>query len=116
MVEVFGMDLGTSSCSVARVIGGHAEVLPVFDGQYEMPTYVAFTPDEQKLVGWPAKRQSVMNPANTIFTIKRLIGRKFVSDATQADLGLPIVSFPLRREVFGSRRVGEVTHRRRSPR
>jgi hypothetical protein len=49
---------------------------------------VEFTPDEQKLVGWPAKRQSVMNPANTIFTIKRLIGRKFVSDATQADLGL----------------------------
>jgi molecular chaperone DnaK len=88
MAEVFGIDLGTSSCSVATMIDGHPQVLPVFDGQYEMPTYVAFTSDGQRLIGWPAKRQSVTNPANTIFTIKRLIGRKFVSDATQAELGL----------------------------
>jgi molecular chaperone DnaK len=88
MVQVFGIDLGTSSCSVASVIDGRTQVLPVFDGQYEMPTCVAFTPDGQRLVGWPAKRQSVTNPDNTIFAIKRLIGRKFLSAATQEELGL----------------------------
>lgn len=67
---------------------GRPQVLPVFDGHDEMPTYVAFTSNGERLVGWAAKRQAVMNPANTIFTVKRLIGRKFASEATQAELGL----------------------------
>ena len=83
-----GIDLGTSSCSVACMVDGKPQVLPVFDGREEMPTYVAFTSDGERLVGWPAKRQSIRNPANTIYTIKRLIGRKFGSTATQAELGL----------------------------
>lgn len=85
---VVGIDLGTSSCSVARVIDRDVQVMPVFAGRDEMPTYVAFTPDGERLVGWPAKRQAVTNPANTIFAIKRLIGRRFASEATQAELGL----------------------------
>jgi molecular chaperone DnaK len=85
---VVGIDLGTSSCSVAYMIDGRPQVLPVFDGHDEMPTYVASTPDGERLVGWAAKRQSAMNPANTVFTIKRLIGRKFASEATQQELGL----------------------------
>jgi molecular chaperone DnaK len=88
MGEIFGIDLGTSSCSVAQLIDGQPQVLPVFDGHDEMPTYVAFTPDGERLIGWPAKRQAITNPANTIFTIKRLIGRKFASEAAQAELGL----------------------------
>jgi molecular chaperone DnaK len=85
---VVGIDLGTSSCSVARMTDGKPQILPAFAGHDEMPTYVAFTADGERLVGWAAKRQAIMNPANTIFTIKRLIGRKFASAATQAELGL----------------------------
>ncbi len=87
-MPVVGIDIGTSSCSVAMMIDGQPQVLPVFDGRDEMPTYVAFTADGERLIGWPAKRQSVMNPANTIFTIKRLIGRKFATKAAQEELGL----------------------------
>jgi molecular chaperone DnaK len=70
------------------VIDGQPTVLPAFYGHDEMPTYVAFAPSGERLVGWPAKRQVAANPANTIFTIKRLIGRKYASPATQAELGL----------------------------
>src|SRR5690242_16791663 len=85
---IVGIDLGTSSCSVACLIGDRLEVLPAFAGHDEMPTYVAFTADGERHVGWAAKRQVVSNPSNTIFTIKRLIGRKFASPQTQAELGL----------------------------
>ena len=86
--RVVGIDIGTSSCSVALVIDGEPRVLPVFDGYDEMPTYVAFARDGTRLVGWPAKRQAVTNPANTIFTVKRLIGRKWAHAGTEAELGL----------------------------
>ena len=86
--EALGIDIGTSSCSVALLVDGRPRVLPIFNGQDEMPTYVAFTPNGERLVGRPAKSQSVMNPSNTIFTIKRLIGRKFASRAVQDELGL----------------------------
>jgi molecular chaperone DnaK len=86
--SVVGIDVGTSSCSVACMIDGVPTVLPAFAGHDEMPTYVAFTSDGERLVGWAAKRQVVTNASNTIFTIKRLIGRKFASAATQAELGL----------------------------
>jgi molecular chaperone DnaK len=85
---IIGIDLGTSSCSVSCMIDGQPTVLPAFAGHDEMPTYVAFTADGERLVGWAAKRQVVTNPSDTIFTIKRLIGRKFASAATQAELGL----------------------------
>jgi molecular chaperone DnaK len=95
MASVVGIDLGTSSCSVAAIIDGKPQVLPVFAGHDEMPTYVAFTPTGERLVGWAAKRQVVTNPSDTIFTIKRLIGRRFSSAATQAELGLlPYKVFP----------------------
>ena len=85
---IIGIDLGTSSCSVSCMIDGQPTVLPAFAGHDEMPTYVAFTADGERLVGWAAKRQVVTNPSDTIFTIKRLIGRKFASAETQAELGL----------------------------
>ena len=88
MGRVIGIDLGTSSCSVSCMIDGQPTVLPAFAGHDEMPTYVAFTADGERLVGWAAKRQVVTNPSDTIFTIKRLIGRKFASAETQAELGL----------------------------
>jgi molecular chaperone DnaK len=86
--DIVGIDIGTSSCSVAMMIDGKPQVLPVFEGRDEVPTYVAFAEDGSRLVGWAAKRQSVTNPANTIFTIKRLIGRKIADAATQEELGL----------------------------
>jgi molecular chaperone DnaK len=85
---IVGIDLGTSSCSVALLVDGQPKVLPVFDGYDEFPTYVAFTPEGERLVGWRAKRQSVKNPSDTIFTVKRLIGRKYATKEIQAELGL----------------------------
>jgi molecular chaperone DnaK len=70
------------------LIDGEPRLLPVFDGRDEFPTYVAFNADGGRLVGLAAKRQAVINPANTIFTIKRLIGRKFANQETQDELGL----------------------------
>lgn len=86
--DIVGIDIGTSSCSVAMMVNGQPQVLPVFEGRDEMPTYVAFADDGKRLVGWAAKRQAIINPGNTIFTVKRLIGRKFADAATQDELGL----------------------------
>jgi molecular chaperone DnaK len=90
-----GIDLGTSSCSVAMMIDGEPQVLSVFEGYDEMPTYVSFLEDGTRLIGLPAKRQALLNPENTIFTIKRLIGRKYATSETQKELGLlPYKTFP----------------------
>lgn len=88
MEYLVGIDVGTSSCSVSLMVDGVPRVLPVFDGQDEMPTYVAFAADGARLIGWPAKRQAITNPTNTIFTVKRLIGRKGADDGTSSELGL----------------------------
>ena len=86
--RVIGIDIGTSSCSVALFENGAPRVLPVFNGRDEMPTYVAFNSDGSSLVGLAAKNQAVINPVNTIFTVKRLIGRKYADAATGGELGL----------------------------
>jgi|CXWL01.1.fsa_nt_gi molecular chaperone DnaK len=88
MGRVFGIDLGTSSCSISVMENGKPRVLPVFDGRDEMPTYVSFLPDGGRLMGWEAKKQAITHPENTVFTIKRLIGRPFDAAATQRELGL----------------------------
>ena len=77
--KVIGVDLGTSFSCVSVVIDGNPVVIPDKDGQLTTPSVVAFGAENQRLVGWKAKRQMVYNPANTVSSSKRLIGRKFFS-------------------------------------
>jgi molecular chaperone DnaK len=77
MAKTIGIDLGTTNSCMAVLEGGEPTVIPNAEGGRTTPSVVAFTKDEQRLVGAPAKRQSVTNPQNTIFSIKRFMGRKF---------------------------------------
>jgi molecular chaperone DnaK len=77
MAKVIGIDLGTTNSCMAVIEGGEPTVLPNAEGGRTTPSVVAFTKDEQRLVGAPAKRQQVTNPQNTIFSIKRFMGRKY---------------------------------------
>ena len=77
--KVIGVDLGTSFSCVSVVIDGNPVVIPDKDGNLTTPSVVAFGAENQRLVGWKAKKQMVYNPANTVSSSKRLIGRKFFS-------------------------------------
>jgi molecular chaperone DnaK len=77
MARTIGIDLGTTNSCVAVLEGGEPTVVPNAEGGRTTPSVVAFTKDGQRLVGAPAKRQSVTNPQNTVFSIKRFMGRKF---------------------------------------
>src|SRR6186997_2766460 len=77
MAKTIGIDLGTTNSCVAVIEGGEPSVIPNAEGGRTTPSVVAFTGDGQRLVGAPAKRQQVTNPQNTIFSIKRFMGRKF---------------------------------------
>jgi molecular chaperone DnaK len=77
MARTIGIDLGTTNSCVAVLEGGEPTVIPNAEGGRTTPSVVAFTKDGQRLVGAPAKRQSVTNPQNTVFSIKRFMGRKF---------------------------------------
>jgi molecular chaperone DnaK len=77
MAKTIGIDLGTTNSCVAVLEGGEPTVIPNAEGGRTTPSVVAFTKDGQRLVGAPAKRQSVTNPQNTIFSIKRFMGRKY---------------------------------------
>jgi molecular chaperone DnaK len=78
MAKAVGIDLGTTNSVVAATMeGGQAEVIPNTEGQRTTPSVVAFTEDSQRLVGQIAKRQMILNPENTIYSIKRFIGRKW---------------------------------------
>ena len=81
MSKVIGIDLGTTNSCVAIMDGTQAKVLENAEGARTTPSVVAFTDNDEKLIGQPAKRQAVTNPENTIFAVKRLIGRNF-NDAT----------------------------------
>ena len=82
MAKTIGIDLGTTNSCMAVLEGGEPTVIPNAEGGRTTPSVVAFTKDGQRLVGAPAKRQSVTNPQNTIFSIKRFMGRKF-SEVTE---------------------------------
>jgi molecular chaperone DnaK len=82
MAKTIGIDLGTTNSCMAVLEGGEPTVIPNAEGGRTTPSVVAFTKDDQRLVGAPAKRQSVTNPQNTIFSIKRFMGRKF-SEVTE---------------------------------
>src|SRR5919205_4203400 len=77
MAKVIGIDLGTTNSCMAVIEGGEPVVIPNAEGGRTTPSVVAFTNDGQRLVGAPAKRQQVTNSQNTIFSIKRFMGRKF---------------------------------------
>src|SRR5215470_771602 len=77
MAKTIGIDLGTTNSAMAVIEGGEPAVIPNAEGGRTTPSVVAFTNDGQRLVGAPAKRQQVTNPQNTIFSIKRFMGRKF---------------------------------------
>jgi len=86
MAKVIGIDLGTTNSCVAIMEGGKPRVIENSEGDRTTPSIVAFTKDNEVLVGQPAKRQAVTNPQNTLFAIKRLIGRKFDDDVVQRDV------------------------------
>src|SRR5687767_5313646 len=77
MAKTIGIDLGTTNSCVAVIEGGEPAVIPNAEGGRTTPSVVAFTKDGQRLVGAPARRQQVTNPENTVFSIKRFMGRKF---------------------------------------
>lgn len=86
--KVIGIDLGTTNSCVAVMEGKNARVIENVEGARTTPSMVAFTADGERLVGQPAKRQAVTNPENTLFAIKRLIGRTFDDPATRKDMEL----------------------------
>ncbi len=88
MAKIIGIDLGTTNSCVAVMEGGEPRVIENAEGDRTTPSIVAFTKDDEVLVGQSAKRQAVTNPTNTLFAIKRLIGRKFDEDVVQKDMDL----------------------------
>jgi molecular chaperone DnaK len=88
MAKVIGIDLGTTNSCVAVMEGSKPKVLENSEGANTTPSIVAFTDDGERLVGLPAKRQGVTNPTNTLFAIKRLIGRRYDDPMVEKDKGL----------------------------
>ncbi|MCV6625718.1 MAG: molecular chaperone DnaK [Cellvibrionaceae bacterium] len=88
MGKIIGIDLGTTNSCVAVMEGDKAKVIENAEGDRTTPSIVAFTDDAEVLVGQSAKRQSVTNPQNTLFAVKRLIGRKFKDDVVQKDISM----------------------------
>ncbi len=88
MTNIIGIDLGTTNSCVAVMDGGTAKVIENSEGDRTTPSVVAFTEDGEVLVGQSAKRQAVTNPHNTVFAVKRLVGRKFDDQLVQRDIDL----------------------------
>merc|ERR1712225_221309 len=86
MSKVIGIDLGTTNSCVAIMDGAQAKALENTEGARTTPSVVAFTDEDEKLIGQPAKRQAVTNPENTIFAVKRLIGRSFEDQTVKKDI------------------------------
>src|SRR5512137_3060854 len=88
MSKVIGIDLGTTNSCVAVMEGGEPVVIANAEGSRTTPSMIAFTESGEILVGQQAKRQAVTNPENTLFAIKRLIGRKFDTDVVKRDIAI----------------------------
>ncbi len=93
MGKILGIDLGTTNCCMAVIEGGIPTVIPNSDGSRTTPSVVAFTDAQERIVGHLAKRQAIMNPENTVFAVKRLIGRRYSS--TEIQKILPNLPFKL---------------------
>ena len=112
MAKVIGIDLGTTNSCVAIMDGKTPKVIENSEGARTTPSMVAFTNDDERLVGQAAKRQAVTNPENTLYAIKRLIGRTFADPTTQKDKGM--VPYHIVRADIGDAWV-EVTGKKYSP-
>ena len=88
MGKIIGIDLGTTNSCVAVMDGGKPKVIENSEGDRTTPSIVAFVDENEVLVGQSAKRQAVTNPTNTVFAVKRLIGRRFEEDVVQRDIDL----------------------------
>ncbi|MBE8719020.1 molecular chaperone DnaK [Cellvibrio polysaccharolyticus] len=88
MGKIIGIDLGTTNSCVSVLEGGKPRVIENAEGDRTTPSIIAFTNDDEILVGQSAKRQSVTNPHNTLYAVKRLIGRKFKDDVVQKDISM----------------------------
>ena len=88
MGKIIGIDLGTTNSCVAVIEGGSVKVIENSEGDRTTPSVVAFTKDGEVLVGASAKRQAVTNAKNTLYAVKRLIGRKFAEQVVQKDIGM----------------------------
>ncbi len=88
MGKVIGIDLGTTNSCVSVMEGGTPKVIENAEGARTTPSIVAFAKDGERLIGQPAKRQAVTNPENTVYAVKRLIGRRFDDPMTKKDMGL----------------------------
>ena len=88
MGKIIGIDLGTTNSCVAVMEGGKPKVIENSEGDRTTPSIIAFTKDNDVLVGQSAKRQAVTNPKNTLYAIKRLIGRKFTDAEVQKDISM----------------------------
>ena len=84
--KITGIDLGTTNSCVAVMEGDKPKVIENSEGDRTTPSIVAYADDDEILIGQPAKRQAVTNPTNTLFAVKRLIGRKFADDVVQKDI------------------------------
>ncbi len=91
MAKVIGIDLGTTNSCVAVMDGGKPKVIENAEGARTTPSIVAFAKDGERLIGQPAKRQAVTNPDNTIFAVKRLIGRRYHGELFFKDLNLELI-------------------------
>lgn len=115
MGKIIGIDLGTTNSCVAIMDGTTPRVLENAEGDRTTPSIIAYTQDGETLVGQPAKRQAVTNPQNTLFAIKRLIGRRFQDEEVQRDVS--IMPFKIIAADNGDAWVevkGQKWHRRRS--
>lgn len=88
MAKIIGIDLGTTNSCVAVMEGGKPRVIENAEGARTTPSIIAYQEDGEILVGAPAKRQAVTNPKNTLFAVKRLIGRRFDEKEVQKDIDL----------------------------
>jgi molecular chaperone DnaK len=118
MGKIIGIDLGTTNSCVAIMEGGKAKVIENSEGDRTTPSVVAWSKDNEVLVGASAKRQAVTNPKNTFYAVKRLIGRKFTDAEVQKDLNLVPYAITAHDngDAWVSRSTARSWRRRKSPR
>ena len=88
MAKILGIDLGTTFSAMATIEGGQPKIIESAEGERTTPSVVAFSKAGERLAGTLARRQSITNPENTIYSVKRLIGRKFSDPIVQKDKNL----------------------------
>jgi hypothetical protein len=106
MSKILGIDLGTTNSAMAIMEGGQPKIIENIEGNRTTPSVVAISKNGERLVGLTAKRQAVTNPENTVFAVKRLIGRRFQDEEVQRDLKTMPYKIVQSGEGVGRRRLG----------